>query len=51
MTFTLPQDDRPPMSVEAAIALILHWQVVRSGELDDESVERSVDELIIPATG
>lgn len=38
-----------PIQIEAAIALILHWQVVGRAELTEEDIERVVDDLILPA--
>lgn len=38
-----------PIQIEAAIALILHWQVVGSAELAEKDIERIVDDLVLPA--
>ncbi len=42
-------DSGTPIQIEAAIALILHWQVVGRAELTEKAIERIVDDLIIPA--
>lgn len=38
-----------PIQIEAAIALILHWQVVGRAELAERDIERIVDDLVLPA--
>jgi AcrR family transcriptional regulator len=38
-----------PIQIEAAIALILHWQVVGPAELAEKDIERIVDDLVLPA--
>jgi phytoene dehydrogenase-like protein len=45
----LSLDSSTPIQIEAAIALILHWQVVGSAELAEKDIERIVDDLILPA--
>ncbi|MDR6910705.1 hypothetical protein J2W54_002310 [Rhodococcus fascians] len=37
------------MPIEAAIALILQWQIVRQHEISENDIERIVDELVLPA--
>ncbi|WP_371832724.1 MULTISPECIES: TetR/AcrR family transcriptional regulator [Nocardiaceae] len=46
---SLPRDGSPPMPIEAAIALILQWQIVRQHEISENDIERIVDELVLPA--
>lgn len=45
----LPRDGSPPMQIEAAIALILHWQIIRRSDISEVDIERIVDDLILPA--
>lgn len=45
----LLRDGSPPVQIEAAIALILQWQIVRHTELAEKDIERIIDDLILPA--
>ena len=46
---SLPRDGSPPMQIEAAIALILHWQIIRGSDISEVDIERIVDDLVLPA--
>ena len=48
---TLPdtEEGSSPIQVEAAIALVLHWQIVRRAPLSISDIEVIVDGVILPA--
>lgn len=37
-----------PLEVSAAVALLLHWQLVRGRELTDDDIEAIVDQVLLP---
>ncbi|KND28711.1 TetR/AcrR family transcriptional regulator [Streptomyces acidiscabies] len=45
---TGPSGDHP-IAVSGAVALLLHWQLVRGREIDDDDIAAIVDDLLMPS--